>query len=192
MKEPSKIHLELPKWVVEFTKAPERKIPNVEDRVQFVLKLASQNVHKGTGGPFGAAIFDAKSHTLISLGVNVVVSQNASIAHAEIMAITNAQQKLGIYSLHQFQHGEFELVSSAEPCAMCTGAIFWAGIKRCVSSTTKEDVEAFGFDEGDKPKLWKESFKKRGIEYIEKIKRPQGVNVLQNYAEKNGLIYNGK
>ncbi|MFY4728428.1 hypothetical protein ACOSYY_05125, partial [Nitrospira sp. BLG_2] len=62
--------------------------------MRFVIRLALTNVTSKTGGPFGAAVFEAKTGRLIAVGVNVVEPTNCSLAHAEMAALANAHRAL--------------------------------------------------------------------------------------------------
>jgi tRNA(Arg) A34 adenosine deaminase TadA len=64
--------------------------------------------------------------------VNVVVTHNCSILHAEMVAIALAQKKLGRYDISDEGKSDYELVASTELCAMCFGAIPWSGVTRLV------------------------------------------------------------
>ena len=90
---PLQIHLTLPPWIDEVADIG-RRYASDDDRVGLAIELSRQNVERGGGGPFGAAVFDAVSGRLVAVGVNRVVSQNCSVAHAEMMAIMIAQQRL--------------------------------------------------------------------------------------------------
>src|SRR5690242_13153499 len=89
---PRSITLSLPEWLEEALPDDDPVFPKVEDRMRLAIRLAHLSVTNGTGGPFGAAVFDDQAGTLVSLGVNLVVQSQFSIAHAEIIAITLAQQ----------------------------------------------------------------------------------------------------
>ncbi len=155
--------------------------------MRFVIELAAHNVADG-GGPFGAAIFDAEGG-LIAPGVNRVVPASAPIAHAEIVAIAMAGQRLGTWDLASA--GAFELVTTTEPCAMCLGAVPWSGVKRLVCGARDEDARAVGFDEGHKPTDWIERLAADGIEVVRDIERGGARGVLTNYVDHGGSIYNG-
>ncbi len=158
--------------------------------MQFAAKLAAANIQHG-GGPFGACIFDADHHTLIAPGINLVMQSNNSTLHAEIVAIAMAQSVIGSFDPSS-KGARLELVSSAEPCAMCLGAIPWAGISRLIYGARSEDVEQIGFDEGDKPDHWIEKLRQRGIEVTSDILRNDIRQIFSTY-EKLGLpIYNGR
>lgn len=181
----------LPSWVDHFIgKWDFSRSESIEERMKFVIALAAENIERGTGGPFGAAIFDAATHTLISPGINCVLSSGCSVMHAEIVAIMLAQKKTGSFTLHREDLPEVELVTSIAPCAMCLGAIPWSGIKRLVCGGRDEDARSIGFDEGEKVEHWIESLKARGIETVVDVNREEARGVLQKYSFQKGVIYN--
>ena len=77
----------LPDWVEVFLSDPDRDYPTEEDRMRLVVELSRLNVDHGTGGPFGAGIFDLSTNRLVAPGVNLVATANLSAAHAEMVAI---------------------------------------------------------------------------------------------------------
>lgn len=160
--------------------------------MSFVIGLARKNIELGTGGPFGAAVFDARTHKLISVGINLVERSNCSVLHAEIVALILAQEKLRNYDLGASGMPECELVSSAEPCAMCFGAIPWSGIIRFAYGASRMDVEAIGFDEGDKVDDWAGSLNRRGIEVLKEVSRTEATEVLKQYKSMGGKVYNSE
>lgn len=184
--------LRLPAWVEPFIAEQGQFYPTAEARMQLAIKLAQKNVAEQTGGPFGAAIFNMKTHRLIAPGVNLVVPQNCAILHAEMVAITIAQQVLGSFDLGAEHLPDCELVASTEPCAMCFGAVPWSGVKRLVCGARDEDARAIGFDEGPKLPNWQETLQARDIEVWCDICRKEAAAVLQQYAATSGLIYNGR
>jgi tRNA(Arg) A34 adenosine deaminase TadA len=182
--------LRLPDWVDELIADPRKSYPTVEERMDLAIALARRNVETATGGPFGAAVFELDSGRLIAPGVNLVVSSGCSAAHAEIVALTLAQQATGQYRLG-LDGRRFELVSSTEPCAMCLGAIPWSGVVRLTCGARDQDARAIGFDEGAKPARWISGMETRGIEVIRDVRRDQATAVLRRYRETGGEIYNG-
>ena len=94
---PTTLTMSLPPWVSEVD-LPDPPA-HLSDRMEFVLALAMRNVDQGTGGPFAAAVFEQESGRLVSVGVNRVVPENSSLAHAEVLAIGLAQTSLGTYDL---------------------------------------------------------------------------------------------
>jgi tRNA(Arg) A34 adenosine deaminase TadA len=186
------ITLSLPSWLERALPPPDTAFPAMEDRMRFVIGLAERNIAAGTGGPFAAAIFNCGTGRLIAVGVNLVTSLNSSIAHAEIIAFMLAQQWAGTYDLGAGGLPPLELVSSAEPCAMCLGAIPWSGVRRLVCGATGEDVTGIGFDEGAKPARWQRKLEERGIAVMQNVCRAEAAAVIRRYAEQGGIIYNAR
>ncbi|HXK91533.1 MAG TPA: nucleoside deaminase [Bacteroidales bacterium] len=115
---------------------------NINDDIYFLklaIELAKENV-KNCGGPFGAVI--VKDGQIIAKGTNRVTSHNDPTAHAEIVAIRQACEKL-----NDFQLTDCIIYSSCEPCPMCLGAIYWARPKKLVFAANKFDAANAGFDD---------------------------------------------
>lgn len=115
---------------------------NTNDDIYFLklaIELAKENVKNG-GGPFGAVI--VKDGQIIAKGTNRVTSNNDPTAHAEIVAIRQACEKL-----NDFQLTDCIIYSSCEPCPMCLGAIYWARPKKLVFAANKFDAANAGFDD---------------------------------------------
>jgi tRNA(Arg) A34 adenosine deaminase TadA len=129
---------------------------------------------------------------LLAVGVNRVVAGNCAAAHAELLALSLAQQAVGSFDLGAAGLPACELVSSAEPCLMCLGATLWSGVRRLVCAAADADVRAIGFDEGPKPPAWADELRRRGIEVVEGVLRPRAVAVLEAYRAAGGTIYNGR
>lgn len=181
-------HLRLPDWLIQHLNSPRPRLISDEEKMSWVIELSRLNIDND-GGPFGAAVFNSSTQQLISIGVNLVIPSNCSVMHAEIVALILAQQQLG-QNLHQSQsEHHYELFSTAEPCAMCMGAIPWAGISRLICGARDEDARKIGFDEGDKPEKWVENYAKRNISVVRDLCRDEAVQVLDQYAHQQGTIY---
>ena len=185
-----KVVFELPGWVEGALADSAQVYPGVEERMRLIIKLSRLNIEHGTGGPFGAGIFESKSGRLISAGVNLVESADCSIAHAEMVAIAVAQRVIGCYDLAGGSKVACQLVTSTEPCAMCLGAIPWSGVRSVVCGARDEDARSIGFDEGAKPQNWVKSIESRGIRIVRDILREEAKAVLLEYGKQGGLIYN--
>ncbi len=184
------VTLTLPDWLKDWNDTHIGTLVETDaDAARQAIELARQNVQHGSGGPFGAVVVDLDQRTLVSAGVNLVVTNQCSIWHAEIVAIALAQAQLGQFDLTAA--GRFALATSAEPCAMCFGAIPWAGVQRLICSARDADVRAIGFDEGAKLKAWAGALENRGIAVIRDARRAEAVDVLASYAHGGGAIYNG-
>jgi len=158
-------------------------------KMALAIRLAKKSVREKTGGPFGAAIFTAAGG-LVSVGVNCVVAQSCSVAHAEIMAIMLAQRSLAEYRLGEKTAGKYILASSAQPCAMCFGALVWSGVTRLLFGALREDVERIvGFDEGPIDRGWKSELRRRGIVVKGEVSRKKACEVLWLYGAGDGALY---
>jgi tRNA(Arg) A34 adenosine deaminase TadA len=182
--------VQAPDWIGSVIRDPMRSYPTVEERMRLVIALAQRNVEHG-GGPFAAAVFDAGTQRIVAPGLNAVVPWHCSIAHAEMVALVLAQQRLATHDLGQAGLPVFELVTSTEPCAMCLGALPWSGIGRLVCGAREADARAVGFDEGDKPSDWIGALRRRGIVTTRDVLRDEASAVLRDYVRIGGTIYNG-
>ena len=182
----------LPAWTDDFVAEAPRAFPDETARMAFVIGAARRNIAAGTGGPFAAAVFETVSGKLVAPGVNLVTSQNLSMLHAEMVALALAQRRLGTYDLGRPDLPAMELVTSVEPCAMCLGAIPWAGIRRVLTGARDADAHRVGFDEGAKPRAWALALKSRGITVRRDLLRSEAAQVLRDYAAAGGPIYNAE
>lgn len=178
----------LPEWVKPWMDQQPDILPDNEQRMALAVALSAENIRQGTGGPFGAIVVEEESGRLLSVGMNLVTSSGLSIAHAEMVALSMAQQRAGDWNLAA--KGGYQLVTSCEPCAMCFGAIPWSGVHSVLCGAAKSDAEAAGFDEGDKPLEWVAAFEARGIRVECQIYYEQAAAVLADYAASGGVIYN--
>jgi tRNA(Arg) A34 adenosine deaminase TadA/catechol 2,3-dioxygenase-like lactoylglutathione lyase family enzyme len=184
------LHFALPHWLGDAARVDET-FPTVGDRMRHVVDLSHRNVLHETGGPFAAGIFDAGG-ALVAAGVNVVVPQDCSILHAEVVAIALAQRRLARYDLSEGGRLGFELVASTEPCAMCFGALPWSGVTRLACGARAQDARVIGFDEGPKPQDWVGALEARGIRVTRDVLREDAAAVLRLYAERGGVVYNAR
>ncbi len=158
--------------------------------MRVAIEMAAANVSHGSGGPFGAAIFESETGRLVAVGVNTVVRLRNSALHAEMVAFMRAQARIGAYSLQAAGQPHHTLYSSCDPCAMCLGAALWAGVKRIVCGATRHDAVALRFDEGP---VFPESYQyleRRGIEVVHGMLRDEARAVLEHYRARGGVIYN--
>jgi guanine deaminase len=103
------------------------------------IEIAKKNIECG-GGPFGSVI--VRDDEIISSSGNMVVPSNDPTAHAEVSAIRKASSALGTFDL-----SGCTIYASCEPCPMCLGAIYWAGIRRVVFASDRFSAAAAGFSD---------------------------------------------
>jgi tRNA(Arg) A34 adenosine deaminase TadA len=184
------IRIALPGWMAGFAGDAETFVSD-EEKMRFAIAVARENVLRGTGGPFGAAVFEQASGRLVAVGVNCVEKSLNSVLHAEVMALMFAEAKVRSYTLRGAHLPGHTLVTSCEPCAMCLGAALWSGVGRIVCGARREDAKAFGFEEGP---VFPESYRYlevRGIEIVRDVAPDEAREVLELYGEKGGTVYNG-
>ena len=181
------LRLTLPRWIDDEVDAA-RVHADDATRVRLAIRLARRNVEECTGGPFGAVVFD-QAGRVIATGVNRVLPQHCSVAHAEILALAGAQARAGRARLNE-DGGRYVLATSAQPCAMCYGASFWAGIDELLIGARAEDVmELSAFDEGPLPADWVGELERRGIAVRRDILRDEARAVFALYAQRGGPGY---
>lgn len=105
------------------------------------IEIAKEGIGQGSG-PFGAIV--AKNGTILAEAVNRVTLDSDPTAHAEVAAIRKAAKVLKSHNLHGCT-----LYCSCEPCPMCLGAIYWAGISRVVYACSRHDAANAGFSDKD-------------------------------------------
>lgn len=108
--------------------------------MQEAIKEAKKGLENNVGGPFGAVI--VKNGKIISRASNEVTSRNDPTAHAEVLAIRRACEKLGTFDL-----SGCEIYASSEPCPMCLSAIHWARIHKLNFGASREVAARVGFDD---------------------------------------------
>ena len=181
------VQRDLPDWVTREVDSAQT-FPDDEAKVALAIRLAMRNIESAGGGPFGAAVFDGDGK-VVSVGVNRVIPNTCSVAHAEIMAYMLAQQRLQRFRLNE-AGGKFVLATSAQPCCQCYGATIWAGIDELLIGARSEDVEQLTeFDEGPLPADWVGELHKRGIVVRRDILRDQARGVFLRYREAGGISY---
>ena len=105
--------------------------------MQEAISLAKEAAIKGDV-PVGALIVD-DAGTILGMGANLREQDNDPTAHAEIVAIRNAANKIGNYRLD-----DLTMLVTLEPCGMCAGAIAQSRIKRLVFGSFDEKYGAVG------------------------------------------------
>jgi tRNA(Arg) A34 adenosine deaminase TadA len=187
---PSALRVELPGWVAEVVD-PARRYRADEDRMTVAVTLAHENVRRQSGGPFGAAIFEADSGRLVGVGVNSVLRHQNSCLHAEMVAFMVAEAAVGSYTLEAPGLPAHELFTSCEPCAMCLGGVLWSGVRRVVCAASRSDALELGFDEGPVFPASYAYLEARGIRFTHGICREAARAVLALYRQQGGPLYNG-
>jgi tRNA(adenine34) deaminase len=94
---------------------------------------ASRDAAERGNTPFGAVL--ARGEQMLLVAGNEECTTSDCTAHAETVLVRNAERQFGCGSL-----AGATVYASGEPCAMCAGAMFWAGITRIVYAASKDDI----------------------------------------------------
>lgn len=113
---------------------------NHETFLQIAFSEAFEGMRRRAGGPFGAVV--VLNGVVIGSSSNRVLETHDPTAHAEISAIRQACEQLG----HHHLTGAI-LYTTCEPCPMCLGALYWAGISSVYYALTRKDAERMGFSD---------------------------------------------
>ncbi len=105
--------------------------------MQEAILLAKEAAIKGDV-PVGALVVDDAGN-ILGMSANLREQDNDPTAHAEIVAIRKAANKIGNYRLD-----DLTMVVTLEPCGMCAGAIAQSRIKRLVFGSFDEKYGAVG------------------------------------------------
>jgi tRNA(Arg) A34 adenosine deaminase TadA len=187
------VSLTLPNWIHTKLEFLPQVFPTNEDRMKLIIGLSQQNIDNDTGGPFAAGVFEEDTGKLVSIGVNRVMPLNCSSAHAEIMALSLAQNKLNTYDLGGPGLPHYQLVVNWRPCIMCYGAVIWSGVRSLLIAGSSNELESVtGFDEGPMGDDWLKELEKRGISVIDGLLKDEAIKVFQSFREKGMYVYNSR
>tara|TARA_A100001391_G_scaffold146973_1_gene104457 strand:- start:32897 stop:33394 length:498 start_codon:yes stop_codon:yes gene_type:complete len=117
-----------------------------EHYLQLTFRIASQAMEDG-GHPFGALLAGPDGEVLMEQK-NAFLPDHDMTGHAERVLMTRA----GTTWSPEFLAG-CTLYNSAEPCAMCAGAAYWAGVGRVVYGLSEKRLKALTGDHPENPTL---------------------------------------
>jgi len=189
--------LRLPAWIDDELAGARETLPSLDERMDFVNRLADRNFREGNGGPFAAIVVETETGAIVSAGVNVVLSTNISSGHAEVTALGLAQRRLGNWDLGAEGLPAHQLVVNWRPCVQCYGATLWSGVTSLVVAGDGPELEELtGFDEGPMVADWAEQFERRGIAVTQDVRRAEALEVYAAYGEHvragGALVYNAR
>lgn len=144
------------------------------DYMRLAIKQAKEGIHNGHGGPFGSVI--VKNHEIIGVGHNMVLKNIDSTAHGEVVAIRNAEHKLGTFDL-----SGAEIYTTGEPCPMCLAACMWANISKVYYGCTIDDNEAIGFRDAKFDHLL--GGRELMSDYLEQVGRDECLALFDEYNQ---------
>ncbi|MDY0744988.1 nucleoside deaminase [Paucibacter sp. R3-3] len=110
---------------------------NEQDQLHMRTAIAASRQARERGDmPFGAVLAAPDGRALMTAMNNQVTTRDCT-GHAELVLVREAQRTLGDAAL-----AGATVYASGEPCAMCSGAMFWAGITRVVYAASTPEIDA--------------------------------------------------
>ena len=108
--------------------------PSMPGKAAFLARANALRDESARDGdqPYGAVI--VRNGVIVGEGRSTVVRDNDPTAHSELVAVRDAARRLSIRDL-----SACEMYSSARPCPMCQGALYWARVGRVFTESTLED-----------------------------------------------------
>jgi tRNA(Arg) A34 adenosine deaminase TadA len=117
-----------------------------EEFLRRAFDVARRSMTNGNH-PFGAILVGGDGHVLLEMENGYMPSHDGT-AHAERLLATKACTSHDLEILKAST-----MYSSAEPCAMCAGAIYWAGIGRLVYGLSEHRMRRITGDHPENPTL---------------------------------------
>ena len=119
----------------------------MSDHPRLDLAIEQARLARAAGNhPFGAVLADAGGTVVLS-AQNTVVTDSDVTGHAESNLVRLASTTLGR------DLSGYALYTSTEPCAMCAGAIYWAGISKVVFALAEDELRAMTGEDPENPTL---------------------------------------
>lgn len=153
----------------------------MEDKMMMAIEEARRTMNEDKGGPFGTVITDLDGN-VISVASNLVLESHDPTAHAEVMAIRKASEKLGTHDL-----SKCILYATGYPCPMCLSAIIWANIRKVYYGTNLREAEEIGFRDDFIYEYL--NGKNKDILDIEGLCHDECKELFNEYKDKNKEIY---
>lgn len=114
-----------------------------DDLMRRAIELAEHNYKSGKGGPYGAVVANEKGE-ILGEGVNGILARSDPTAHAEVMAIRQAAEKLGRSDLK-----DCVLYVSSEPTMIGKALIVSVGINNVYYGLSHKDIKSVREEEKD-------------------------------------------
>lgn len=150
-----------------------------EKFMRMAIELSIENIDRG-GGPFGAVI--VRGSEIVAKGANSVTPLLDPTAHAEVMAIRAACQRLKSFKLEGCT-----VYSSCEPCPMCLSALYWAGVERICYANTKVDADEINFGDNFIYEQLELPYEERSIR-CEHFMRDEAIAAFRKWSAKEDKV----
>lgn len=147
--------------------------------MQIAFHEAQRGIRCRKGGPFGAVI--VKDGDILSVASNEVLATKDPTAHAEMIAIRKASEKLQRYDL-----SGCVLYATGEPCPMCLSAIIWANIKVVYYASSASEAEKIGFRDSA---IYRHLRKNEQMLEMRQMDSEEGAILYEEYRNLGSVIY---
>src|SRR5439155_4053894 len=125
---------------------PKQRLSERDERyLRYAIDL-SRSARDAGKHPFGAIVVDARGNIVAEARNNSLPPDGDPTQHAELVAASLAARSLSVEELTGAT-----LYSSAEPCAMCAGAIYWCNIGRVVYAMAETGLLALTGEHPENP-----------------------------------------
>ena len=151
----------------------------MDNIMKMAINEARITMSENKGGPFGAVITDSDGD-IVSVASNLVLESHDPTAHAEIVAIRKASEKLKTHDL-----SNCTLYATGYPCPMCLSAIIWANIKTVYYGNTKEDAASIGFRDDFIYDYIKNNNSNTEVLKLNSMDREETIKEINEFKEKN-------
>ena len=108
----------------------------------------AERARHGGDHPFGCILVDATGQVVLEQGNGYTAEGGDMTAHAERLLATRASKRFAPAIL-----SGCTMYTSAEPCAMCAGAVYWAGIGRVVFGQSEHNLKEMTGNHPENPTL---------------------------------------
>jgi len=117
-----------------------------EQLLRRAIGVSERAVENGNQ-PFGGVLADSEGNVLLE-AENSSVTEKDPTAHAETNLV-----KLAVRQLSSEEIATATLYTSCEPCAMCSGAMYWGGINRMIYAMSEADLLGLTGDHAANPTM---------------------------------------
>lgn len=153
------------------------RINTPDELMRRALALAQQNALSRMGGPFGAVVADPEGR-LIGEGANSVSGRSDPTAHAEVMAIRRATERMGSTRLDGCT-----IYCSTEPTMLGQALIISTGIKKVYYGLSHDEIGAERLNEKGIIGEISKPIDKRAVSY-QQLQHDEALNVFQNWQSQ--------
>lgn len=164
---------------------PEREVELMRRAIELARTARARGDH-----PFGALIADADGAVLAE-AMNTCGTTGDRTGHAERNLMTEASQRFSADDL-----ADCTMFTSTEPCVMCSGATYWAGVGRVAFGMPEEGLRAMTGDDPENPTMsmpCRDVFAagQRPTEVIGPIIRDEAASVHEGFWTPNVSAHDG-